>query len=105
MSRVTTDAKEPIVLDIEGMTCASCVQKVEKALSNVDQVQTAVVNLANRTAIVHAHDDADIEPLIRAVQHVGYDAHRHAGGASAQEEMRGCCAITVQILLGVHTLI
>jgi NAD(P)-dependent dehydrogenase (short-subunit alcohol dehydrogenase family) len=42
---VTTQAKEPIVLDIEGMTCVSCVNKVEKALSGVDQVETAVVNL------------------------------------------------------------
>ena len=76
---MTTEAKEPIVLDIEGMTCASCVHKVERALSGVDQVETAVVNLANRTAIVQTTDGADVEPLIRAVQHVGYDAHQHAG--------------------------
>ncbi len=39
---MTTTAKEPdIVLDIEGMTCASCVHKVEKALSGVDEVETA----------------------------------------------------------------
>ena len=53
---MTTEAKEPIVLDIEGMTCASCVHKVEKALSGVDQVETAIVNLANRTAIVQTQD-------------------------------------------------
>jgi heavy metal translocating P-type ATPase len=103
---VTTDAKEPIVLDIEGMTCASCVQKVERALSGVDQVQTAVVNLANRTAIVQTHDPADAEPLIRAVQHVGYGAHQHSGGASAGGEMRGylrrlvvAVALTIPVLI------
>ncbi|HVD69538.1 MAG TPA: cation transporter, partial [Actinomycetota bacterium] len=34
------------------MTCASCVQKVERALGDVDGVQAAAVNLATRTAIV-----------------------------------------------------
>ena len=101
-----TDAQEPIVLDIEGMTCASCVQKVERALSGVDQVETAVVNLANRTAIVQTHDSDDVEPLIRAVQHVGYDAHQHAGGTPAGEEMRGylrrlvvAVALTIPVLV------
>ena len=103
---MTTDAQEPIVLDIEGMTCASCVQKVEQALSGVDQVETAVVNLANRTAIVQTHDTDDVEPLIRAVQHVGYDAHQHAGGTPAGEEMRGylrrlvvAVALTIPVLI------
>jgi Cu+-exporting ATPase len=103
---VRTDAQEPIVLDIEGMTCASCVQKVERALSGVDQVETAVVNLANRTAIVQTHDSDDVEPLIRAVQHVGYDAHQHAGGIPAGEEMRGylrrlvvAVALTIPVLI------
>ena len=103
---MTTDAQEPIVLDIEGMTCASCVQKVEQALSGVDQVETAVVNLANRTAIVQTHDTDDVEPLIRAVQHVGYGAHQHAGGTPAGEEMRGylrrlvvAVALTIPVLI------
>ena len=103
---MTTEAKEPVVLDIEGMTCASCVHKVEKALSGVDQVDTAIVNLANRTAIVQTQDPADVEPLIRAVHDVGYGAHQHTEGRPADEEMRGylrrlvvAVAFTVPVLI------
>jgi Cu+-exporting ATPase len=104
---MTTAAKEPdIVLDIEGMTCASCVHKVEKALSGVDQVETAIVNLANRTAIVRTQAPTDVEPLIRAVQHVGYGAHQHSDGRPAGEEMRAyldrlivAVAFTVPVLI------
>ena len=64
------------VLDIEGMTCASCVQKVERALGDVDGVQAAAVNLATRTATVRGAVDG-FEPLIGAVARVGYGARPH----------------------------
>ncbi len=104
---MTTTAKDPdIILDIEGMTCASCVHKVETALSGVDQVETAIVNLANRTAIVRTQAPTDVEPLIRAVQHVGYGAHRHADGRPAGDEMRAylhrlivAVAFTIPVLI------
>jgi Cu+-exporting ATPase len=103
---MTTEARDPIVLDIEGMTCASCVHKVEQALSGVDQVETAIVNLANRTAIVQTEDPHDVEPLIRAVHDVGYGAHQHTDGGPADEEMRGylrrlvvAVAFTVPVLV------
>src|SRR6476619_4192605 len=44
---------ETCVLDIDGMTCAACVNRVEKALLKVDGVTTASVNLAAETASVH----------------------------------------------------
>ena len=103
---MTAETKEPIVLDIEGMTCASCVHKVETALSGVGQVETAIVNLANRTAIVRTQDPDDVEPLIRAVQHVGYDAHQHSEGRPADQEMRSyfrrlviAVAFTIPVLI------
>ena len=101
-----TGADGSIVLDIEGMTCASCVDKVEKALSGVDQVETAVVNLANRTAIVQTQDPADVEPLIRAVQHVGYGAHQHSDGGPPDQEMRAYLRrLIVAVSLTVPVLI
>ena len=58
--RCPSDTKErEVVLDIEGMTCASCVNRVEKALSGVDGVDAAAVNLATRTATVHTSDEDD----------------------------------------------
>jgi heavy metal translocating P-type ATPase len=76
-----------VVLDIEGMTCASCVQKVERALGTVDGVQAAAVNLATRTATVRTTDD-DLDGLMHAVVRVGYNAREHAGDRSADEEER-----------------
>ncbi|MGZ8652132.1 MAG: heavy metal translocating P-type ATPase, partial [Actinomycetota bacterium] len=104
---MATETKGPdVILDIDGMTCASCVHKVEKALSGVGQVETAVVNLANRTAIVRTQAPTDVGPLIRAVQHAGYGAHRHTEGRPAGDEMRAylhrliiAVAFTVPVLI------
>ena len=60
---------------IGGMTCASCVGRVTKALSRVDGVVLASVNLANETATV-THDPslAPVTDLTAAVVRVGYTA-------------------------------
>jgi len=66
--------RESTELEIEGMTCASCVARVERALRTVPGVTEAGVNLAtNRASIEHA--GADAAALIAAVQRAGYDAH------------------------------
>jgi Cu+-exporting ATPase len=61
-------------LEIEGMTCASCVTRVEKALSNVPNVLSAEVNLATELARVEAHDNTDADTLLQAVERAGYHA-------------------------------
>ena len=45
---------EPVELAVEGMTCASCVGRVERALQAVPGVQSAVVNLATGSTMVVA---------------------------------------------------
>ncbi|MGY1776200.1 heavy metal translocating P-type ATPase [Geodermatophilus sp. SYSU D00804] len=62
-------------LDIGGMTCASCVGRVEKALNRVDGVATAEVNLATEVATVR-FDPARVglEELTAAVARAGYTA-------------------------------
>jgi Cu+-exporting ATPase len=61
-------------LPVEGMSCASCVARVEKALSGVSGVVEAVVNLATRTATV-AVDPAKARPqdLVSAIRDTGYE--------------------------------
>ncbi|MEA2557617.1 MAG: copper-transporting P-type ATPase, partial [Actinomycetota bacterium] len=76
-----------VVLDIEGMTCASCVNKLEKALSGVEEVNSASVNLATRTATVHT-GAPETGPLITAVQRAGYGARPHTDERSPGEETR-----------------
>ena len=64
---------EPTTLSIEGMTCSSCVNAVEKALNNMDGVR-ATINFATETAHVMAPADMDIKELIKTVEKAGYKA-------------------------------
>src|SRR2546428_8496076 len=102
---MATKDQHDIVLDIEGMTCASCVQKIEKALGAMEAVQAAAVNLATRTATIRTSGD-EVEPLIMAVQSAGYGGHPHTGERSADEERTGyvrrvvlAVAFTVPVLV------
>ncbi|WP_431300713.1 heavy metal translocating P-type ATPase [Tabrizicola sp. BL-A-41-H6] len=60
------------VLAVEGMTCASCVARVERALTAVPGVTAATVNLATETASVTG--SAPAADLIRAIAALGYTA-------------------------------
>ena len=64
---------EVCLLPIAGMTCASCVRRVERALSDVDGVSQAAVNFATERATV-TYDPARTDPaaLARAVEAAGY---------------------------------
>ncbi|MBK1821733.1 heavy metal translocating P-type ATPase [Burkholderia orbicola] len=63
-----------IELDIDGMTCASCVSRVEKALAKVPGVTRASVNLATERATVDASNDVSAAQLADAVKQAGYGA-------------------------------
>ncbi|MBO7774379.1 heavy metal translocating P-type ATPase [Burkholderia pseudomallei] len=80
--RVATQSFE---LDIAGMTCASCVGRVEKALAQVPGVARATVNLATEKAAVDADADAHVDTarLIDAVKRAGYRASPVSDPASA----------------------
>ena len=58
---------------IEGMTCASCVARVEKALKAVPGVDAVAVNLATEKATVRAESGTDFQTLSSAVEKAGYD--------------------------------
>lgn len=61
-------------LAIEGMTCASCVGRVERALSKVPGVRSASVNLASERAHVELLGAVETAALIAAVDKAGYQA-------------------------------
>lgn len=63
-----------LVLRIEGMTCASCVARVEKALKKVPGVEAASVNLATEKATVKAFSTVSFAELTAAVEKAGYAA-------------------------------
>ena len=64
---------EPVTLSIEGMTCSSCVNSVEKALNAVSGV-SATINFATETAHILAPADITTKALIRVVEKAGYKA-------------------------------
>ena len=66
--------RRELVLKIAGMSCASCVGRVEKALLRQAGVLSAEVNLATETARVVLLDGADTAPLLGALAKAGYPA-------------------------------
>ncbi|HEJ2442928.1 TPA: copper-translocating P-type ATPase [Burkholderia multivorans] len=72
--RIDHKAAHSVELDIDGMTCASCVSRVEKALAKVPGVTHASVNLATERATVEASADVSAARLVEAVEQAGYRA-------------------------------
>ncbi|MDF4367335.1 cation transporter, partial [Vibrio parahaemolyticus] len=72
---------------IQGMTCASCVSSVEKALTNVEGVEKAQVNLAEQSALVFASKDSDdlLNAIVESVKQAGYQAEILQDAATQQE--------------------
>ena len=64
---------EPTTLSIEGMTCSSCVNTVEKALNSIEGV-SATVNFATETAHILAPAEMDAKGFIKIVEKAGYSA-------------------------------
>lgn len=73
---------------ITGMTCASCVRHVEKALASVPGVDQASVNLATEAAQVQG-ENLNPAALIRAVEEAGYGASVRIDGERAEDPARG----------------
>jgi Cu+-exporting ATPase len=111
-------------LDIEGMTCASCAARVEKALARVPGVTGASVNLATERATVRAAaplKPSDVQQLVDAVINAGYqarpvaseqapsdtDAHGSAttGGDRARQARRELAAVALSAVLAAPLML
>ena len=62
-----------LTFKVKGMTCASCVARVERALKGVSGVQSASINLATEKATVRAGSTIGFDALSAAVEKAGYD--------------------------------
>jgi Cu+-exporting ATPase len=74
-------------LTISGMTCASCVRRVERALSGVGGISSASVSLTTESAEVSMTTPVEPAMLIAAVGRAGYGAELISGSRSPSEEV------------------
>lgn len=74
----------PLQLDIEGMTCASCATRVEKALNSVEGVEASVNYATERATIVAGGSNPSA--LLEAVEQAGYHAALHSEDSVSNTE-------------------
>ncbi len=95
-STAPSTPQQTLLLDVEGMSCASCVSRVESALASVPGVTAARANLAtNQAAVDLTTDHADREALLNAVAKAGYkaelpdgdDEHAHHSAMHSEQEL------------------
>ncbi len=77
------DAETSVLLEISGMSCASCVNAVENALQETSGVVSAAVNYADQSAWVNG--SASVDALVAAVKRAGYGAKPRSGEESLDE--------------------
>ncbi|MEG4313616.1 heavy metal translocating P-type ATPase [Pseudomonas sp. FIP_A4] len=100
-----------VELTIEGMTCASCVGRVERALLKVPGVRSAAVNLASERARVELLGTLESNALIQAVEGAGYHAQpieqaQPLGAGNAEQRLRReRLAVLIALLLAAPLVI
>ncbi|KQP47655.1 cation-translocating P-type ATPase [Pseudorhodoferax sp. Leaf274] len=85
----STTVGSPLRLQIEGMSCASCVGRVEKVLRAVPGVLDASVNLASEQATVQAQSSVQVQALVAATAAAGYPARVLTDARAATAEPAG----------------
>jgi Cu+-exporting ATPase len=90
-----------IRLAVDGMTCASCVARVEKALAKVPGVAAASVNLATEQATVTAVRTVSASVLKDAIRRAGYGARGGDASAPSRAALRGGWSVVLAALLSL----
>ena len=90
MDTKTTLSSDFYSLDIRGMTCASCVGRIEKAVQKIAGVEAISVNLATEQARVRLKQGSSItiEEIIKAIDKAGYEAHPSLPPGIAQQSSK-----------------
>ena len=63
-----------ITLNIEGMHCGGCVKSVTRVLTELDGVQSAVVQLEGKANITFEENRVNVAQLIEVIEDAGFDA-------------------------------
>ena len=89
-------ALQPIILPVEGMTCASCVKRVEKAAAKVAGVEASAVNFATETLSVTPGPGFSAQALVKAVKDAGYEARAETVILDIEEMTCASCVARVE---------
>lgn len=99
-ARPVTNPSSPSVsrlsLPVEGMTCASCVGRVERALNAVPGVQAAAVNLATERADLTFFGLADPRAAVRAIESAGYTVREETTELAIEDMTCASCVGRVE---------
>ncbi|MHA6729777.1 heavy metal translocating P-type ATPase [Devosia sp. A369] len=101
---------KPLSIDIAGMTCASCVARVEKALLKVPSVTAASVNLATERATVQLGDAEQLDAVLKAIEKAGYqgsqtpEMHHHDHGGHQHHDEDAAVLRRDVLIAGLFTL-
>ena len=88
MSPTESPNSEFYTLDIGGMTCASCVSRVEKALDKIPGVEAASVNLATEQARIRVHrGSSSLAEIIALVKKTGYEAKESSARGNPEQKI------------------
>ncbi|WP_416358089.1 heavy metal translocating P-type ATPase [Aureimonas phyllosphaerae] len=80
--------QETVELGVEGMTCASCVGRVERAVAAVPGVTSVAVNLATERATLRVLPSADMRAVEAAIRDAGYEPRASAARTDAAADPR-----------------
>jgi Cu+-exporting ATPase len=83
-------------LPVEGMTCASCVGRVERALKAVPGVDSASVNLATERADLTFSGTADPQAAVHAIENAGYNVREETTELAIEEMTCASCVGRVE---------
>ncbi|MEM7693214.1 MAG: heavy metal translocating P-type ATPase [Pseudomonadota bacterium] len=85
-----------VEIGIEGMTCASCVGRVEKALAQLPDVSSASVNLATERALVTFDGAVDVPAVQEAVERAGYAVREGTVELAVDGMSRASCVSRIE---------
>ncbi|MFD0676502.1 MULTISPECIES: heavy metal translocating P-type ATPase [unclassified Paenibacillus] len=79
-------AVQQLVLDISGMTCATCAARIEKVVGRIDGVERINVNLAlHRASVAIIPDKASMEQIESKIEQLGFTVRKRSSFAAKQE--------------------
>jgi P-type Cu+ transporter len=76
---------EKVELDVFGMTCAACSNRIEKVLNKQEGIELATVNLTTESAAIEYNPGmVDVQAIIERIRNLGYDAKPKADAEEKQ---------------------